>query len=75
LHDSLACRENTFGIGITLGIAHIEDNILYDLIGSVQSKGGRVADIQFENMVAFFFQTFGFIHYGTSDIIQYIVQL
>ncbi len=54
---------------------HVDDDILDDFFRGVKTKGGRVTDVQFQNTMAFVFQTTGFFVHRTADVVTDIVQL
>ena len=64
LHDSFTRRVQSFRIAVTLGGRQIADDVDEDLVRSLEAEWRRVADVQFQNLIAFFFKTFGFSEPG-----------
>ena len=50
---------------------HIAD----DLIGRNEIEGGRVADIELDDAVAFFFKPTGVRKYRTANVVTHVVEL
>ena len=54
VHHRLACRENPLGIGVTGGIGQIADDVLLDFLGGIKTESRQIADVQLDDLVAFF---------------------
>ena len=69
LHDSFTRRVQSFRIAVTLGGRQIADDVDEDLVRGLEAEWRRVADVQFQNLIAFFFKTFGFFQNRAADVI------
>src|SRR5690606_14807966 len=67
--------EQSLGVAIALGVRKVADNILLDFVGDIEAKWSWVTNIEFENPVSFIFQSLGFTHDGTANLIADILQL
>ncbi len=69
LHDSFTRRVQSFRIAVSLGGRQIADDVDEDLVRGLEAEGRRVADVQFQNLIAFFFKTFRFFQNRSADVI------
>lgn len=56
VNDGFACGIKAFGVAIALRSGQVADNINQNFIRRFKAERGRVADIELEDFVAFFFQ-------------------
>ena len=75
MNDGLAGGIQPFGIAIALRGLQVTDHVHQDFIGRFKAERRRVADIELENFMAFFFELQGFFMYRAADIIANMVQL
>lgn len=52
----------------------IADHVDQDFVRGVETERGRVADVQFQDFVAFFFKTFSFFKHRAANVIADVVQ-
>ncbi|MNT23239.1 hypothetical protein D3C72_1586510 [compost metagenome] len=74
LHDRFARREEPFGIRIALRRGQIADHVDQDFIRGIETEWGWVADVQFQDFIAFFFKTFSFFEHRATNVIADVVQ-
>ena len=60
MNDGFACGIKAFGVAIALRSRQIADDVNQDFIRRFKAERSRIADIEFEDFVAFFFQLQGF---------------
>jgi len=75
VHDRLARRENPLGIGIASGIRQVADDVLLDFLGRIETERGQVADVQLDDLVAFFFHLLGLLQHGAANVVADVGQL
>ena len=52
VHYGFASRKQPPRVGVTLGIADVENNIVNDFVGGVETKRSRIADVEADDFVA-----------------------
>ncbi|MNV88903.1 hypothetical protein D3C71_1831460 [compost metagenome] len=52
----------------------IADHVDQNFIGGIKAERGRVANVQLEDFIAFFFKTFSFFEYRATNVITDVVQ-
>ena len=73
--DGLAGGVKAFGIAVALRGRQVADNVHQDFVGCFEAERGGVADVEFEDFVAFFFKLKGFFVYGAADVVTDVVEL
>ena len=72
LHNGFARRVQPFRIAVTLGSRQIADDVDEDLVRGLEAEWRRVADVQFQNFIAFFLKTFRFFqNRATSNLLDF----
>ena len=74
LHDRLARGKQPLRVTVTLSIADVVDHIANDLIRRIEAERARVADIQFDDLVALVLQPVGVIKHRAADVVADAVQ-
>ena len=69
LHDSLSCRKQSVGRGISLTLRQLSAHIIDYLVRRPETKRCRVTDVQFQNLRSCLFHSRGLIHHRTPHII------
>jgi len=72
--DGLAGGVKAFGIAVALRGRQVADNVNQDFVGCFEAERGGVADVEFEDFVAFFFKLKGFFVYGAADVVTDVVE-
>ena len=75
MNDGLAGGIQPFGIAIALRGRQVADYVHQDFIGRFKAERRRVADIELEDFMAFFFELQGFFVYRAADVVANMVQL
>jgi hypothetical protein len=75
VHDRLARREDAFGIRITRRIRQIADHVLLDFFRRIEAERGQIADVQLDDLVAFFLHLLGLLQHGAADVVADVGQL
>ena len=75
MNDGLAGGIQPFGIAIALRGRQVADHVHQDFIGRFKAERRRVADIELEDFMAFFFELQGFFVYRAADVVANMVQL
>ena len=72
--DGLAGGVKAFGIAVALRGRQVADHVHQDFVGCFEAERGGVADVEFEDFVAFFFKLKGFFVYGAADVVTDVVE-
>ena len=72
--DGLAGGVEPFGIAVALRGRQVADNVHQNFIGRFKAERCGVADVELEDLVAFFFELQGFFVYGAADVIANVVE-
>ena len=75
MNDGFSGGIQPFGIAIALRGRQVADHVNQDFIRRFKAEWGRIADIELEDFVAFFFQLQGFFMNRAADVIANVVQL
>ena len=62
-------REQAFCRGVAFAVGKLPAHIVDYFIWCLKAKGGRIADIQFQDMHACVFHTLCFVYYWSSYVI------
>ena len=73
LHHGFARGINTFGVGITFALRQHVNHVLNDFIGCCKAERRRIANIQFEDAVAFLLHAIGFLQRGSANVVTDII--
>ena len=74
LHDGFSCREKPFGVAITLRIWQVVDDVLDNFLRRIKPERFRVADVQLQNPMAFFFHALGGIQHWSAYVVEHVCQ-
>lgn len=74
LHDGLAGREHTLGIGVTLRVLEIVDHIHDYLVGGHKAVGGGVSDVELYYIDAIHLHTGGLVEDLSADVVADVVK-
>ncbi len=75
LHDRFARGEQAFGIAVALRGGQVADHVHQDFVRRFETERRRVADVQLEDFVAFFFKAFGVFEHRAANVIADVVEL
>ena len=75
MHDGLAGGENPLAVGVSGGIRQIRDHVAHHFFGRIKAENGQVADIEFDEFLAFGFHLPRLIHNGAADVVEDVSQL
>ena len=74
VHHGLSGRKQAFGFHVALSLVHVVNDVLLDFFRNVELEGCRVADVQLQNPVPFFFEPAGFTQNHATNFITDIVE-
>ena len=75
MNDGFACGIKAFGVAIALRGRQVADHVNQNFIRCFKAERGRVANIELEDFVAFFFQLQGFFMNRAADVVANVIQL
>ena len=75
LHDRFPGREHALGIGIRRGVEHVLDHVAHDFIRRFETERTDIADVQFDDFLAFRFHLPRSFQNGSAYVITNICQL
>ncbi len=74
VHHGLPGGKQPPRVRVALGIADVHDNIVYDLVGCIETKRGRIANIQIDYLIALAFQFHCFLVYRSPNIVFEMIE-
>ena len=75
LHHRLARAEQAFGVAVALGGGQVADHVQEDFFRRLEAEGGRVADVQLEDALAFVFQALGVLEHRAANVVADVGEL
>ena len=75
LHHRLARREDALGIAVALGVGQIVDDVPKNLARRFKPERRRIAEMQFQDSIAFFLQPMRFFRHRAAQLVANILQL
>ncbi|MCY1522500.1 hypothetical protein D9M68_573580 [compost metagenome] len=75
VHHGLARRENALAVRVARRGRQVADHVLLDLLRRIEAEHGQVADVELDDLLAFFLHLLGGVHDGTADVIEDVGQL
>ena len=72
--DGFACGVKAFGVAIALRSRQVADDVNQNFVRRFKAKRSRIADIELEDFVAFFFQLQGFFVNWAANIVANVIQ-
>ena len=75
VHHGLAGREDAFAVRVPRRVGQVADHVLLDLFRRVEAEHGEVADVQTDDLVAFFLHLARGIHDRAADVVENVGEL
>ena len=75
VHDGFARFKQPFAIGVTTGFRHVADDVLLNFLRHFEAKCCRVAYVQLDDALAFFFHLTGTLQYRAAYVVTDVGQL
>ena len=69
MHHRLARRKQAFGIGVAGRGGQVTYHVLHDLVGRLQAEGGHIADVQLDDLLAFFLHRSRLVQHGAPNVV------
>ena len=69
MHDRLARRKDALRIRVTGCIRQVADHVLLDFFGRIEAECGEVANIQLDDLVAFFLHLLGLLQHRAANVV------
>ena len=75
VHDGFAWFKQAFAVGVTTGFRHIAYDVLLNFFRHFEAKCRRVAYVQLDDALAFFFHLTGTLQHRATYVVTDIGQL
>ena len=75
MHDGFARGEYAFGFAVALCLGKVGNQVFAHFIRRIEAERCRVADVEFDDVVALPFHTHRFRQYRAANVVTDVVQL
>ena len=75
VHHRLARRKNTLAVRVACRVGQVANHVLLDFFRRIKTKHRQVAQVQFDNLLAFVFHLARRVHDGPTNVVKHIGQL